>query len=164
MNTPKPVEPHPLRLESFDAFYRAHHDPVYRSLALTIRSATLAAEATDEAFTRAFERWSQVQAYENAPGWVYRVALNWARSRMRRRRFELVADPPETGAVDGFDPDLDRALARLPLEQRSMVVLKHHAGWNYTEIAEVLQMPVGTVKSRLHRAIVELRAALEVRS
>ena len=164
MNTPRRATPEPLRLSSFDAFYRAHHDPLYRSLALSLRRPALAAEATDEAFTRAFERWTQVQAYENAAGWVYRVALNWARSRLRRRRFEIVADPPERGELDGFDPDLERALALLPLEQRTMVVLKHHAGWSYDEIAEALELPAGTVKSRLHRAVVELRAALEVRS
>ncbi len=148
---------------SFESFYRVHRDGIYRPLAMSLRNASLAAEATDEAFARAFERWEAVRTYDNPAGWVYRVALNWARSRLRKRKFEVVGEWTDRAVpFDGFDPDLDRALAALTLEERTMVVLKHSAGWTYEEIAESMDLRVGTVKSRLHRAVVQLRAALEV--
>lgn len=157
---------HELQAGSFEVFYRLHHDAVYRPLAMSLRDASLAAEATDEAFARAYERWETVREYENPPGWVYRVALNWSRSKLRRRRFETVGEyaDGESHAGNGFDPDLDLALSRLPLDERAMVILKHYAGWTYDEIAEALGIRPGTVKSRLHRIMTDLRAALEVRS
>lgn len=154
-----------LRPGSFEDFYQLHHDAVYRPLSVSLRDASLAREATDEAFVRAYERWETVKDYDNPTGWVYLVALNWARSRLRRRKFEVVGTVPERDAYrSGFDPDLDQALAKLPLDDRAMVVLKHLAGWTYEEIAEALGMKTGTVKSRLHRILSDLRAVLEVRS
>ncbi len=154
-----------LRPGSFEGFYQMHHDSVYRPLSVSLRDASLAREATDEAFVRAYERWETVKDYDNPVGWVYLVALNWARSRLRRKKFEVVASVPERGEYrGGFDPDLDQALERLPLDDRSMVVLKHLAGWTYDEIAEALGMKPGTVKSRLHRILSDLRTVLEVRS
>jgi RNA polymerase sigma-70 factor (ECF subfamily) len=150
---------------SFESFYQLHHDAVYRPLSVSLRDSSLAKEATDEAFVRAYERWETVKDYDNPTGWVYQVALNWARSRLRRRKFEVVADVQEEGSYrTGFDPDLDQALAKLPLDDRAMVALKHLAGWTYEEIAEALGMKSGTVKSRLHRILSDLRTVLEVRS
>jgi len=73
---------------SFEAFYRAHADRVYRALAITLGDPQLAREATDEAMTRAFARWSGVGSLQNPGGWVYRVGLNWATSWWRKRRRE----------------------------------------------------------------------------
>lgn len=69
---------------SFEGFYRSSWDEVYRAVWVTIRDADLAAEATDEAMARAFQRWDQVRGYTNVWGWVYRVAVNWAITRLRR--------------------------------------------------------------------------------
>lgn len=65
--------------ESFTAFYRETWDQVARGLSATLGDRELAAEATDEAMARAYERWAKVRAYDFPAGWVYRVALNWAR-------------------------------------------------------------------------------------
>lgn len=85
-----------LRQHRFPDFYRVNHQPVFRALAASLGDAELAREAVDEAMTRAFQRWSTVSTYANAPGWVYRVALNWARSRLRKQKREDLHDaPPE---------------------------------------------------------------------
>jgi RNA polymerase sigma-70 factor (ECF subfamily) len=57
--------------------------------------------------------------------------------------------------------ELDRALGRLPIDHRAVVVLKHYAGLSNLEIAEALSIPEGTVRSRLHYSIRSLRASLE---
>jgi len=113
--------------------------------------------------TRAYQRWTKVSDYENAPGWVYRVGLNWALSRLRKQtREHLYTDPPEQSVEQSLpDPDVEAALQALPLEARSLVVLRHLLDWSYEEIASALDIPVGTAKSRLHRIMNELRVTLE---
>lgn len=155
--------PTTLRQRDFPSFYRVHHQGVFRALASTLGDADLAQEATDEAMTRAFQRWRSVSGYDNAPGWVYRVGLNWARSRLRKQTREHLHDSPPEQAVHQHlpDPDIERALRALPLESRALVVLRHLMDWSYEEIAAALGIPVGTAKSRLHRVMNDLRASLE---
>lgn len=152
-----------LRQREFPDFYRVHHQPVFRALAATIGDPELAREAADEAMTRAFQRWPTVSTYDNAPGWVYRVGLNWARSRMRKQTREFLHDdPPDRATHQPLpDPDVETALRSLPVESRSLVVLRHLMDWSYEEIAQALDIPVGTAKSRLHRVMNELRETLQ---
>ena len=154
-----------LRQRQFPDFYRVHHQPVFRALAATLGDVELAKEAADEAMTRAYQRWSTVSSYDNAPGWVYRVGLNWARSRLRKQTREYLDDRPPDSPVEQPlpDPDVERALRELPLEARTLVVLRHLMDWSYEEIGAALGIPVGTAKSRLHRVMNELRQKLETK-
>lgn len=153
-----------LRQHQFPDFYRVHHQPIFRALAATLGDYELAREAVDEAMTRAFQRWSTVSSYSNAPGWVYRVALNWARSRLRKQKREDLHDTPPERIVHQTlpDPDIEKALNALPIDSRSLVVLRHLLDWSYEEIALAMDIPVGTAKSRLHRVMEQLRETLEV--
>lgn len=149
----------------FEEFYRWERPGVYRALALTLGDADLAAEAVDEALVRAYQRWGRVRHYDNAAGWAYRVGLNWALSRTRKRKRALpVASVPEAGAAPpptAPDDELETALAGLPEQQRAVVVLRYHLDWSTEQAAAALGVAPGTVKSRLHRALVALRDALE---
>jgi RNA polymerase sigma-70 factor (ECF subfamily) len=143
-----------LDTPAFTDFYRGHRDRVVRALALTLGDVDLATDAADEAMARAYQRWEQVGGLANRPGWVYRVGLNWATSALRRRRrahrplFE-----PEAAAIGSIpEPDIMRALAELEVRQRAVVVCRYLLGWSERETADALATPVGTVKSRLHRA------------
>jgi RNA polymerase sigma-70 factor (ECF subfamily) len=102
-----------------------------------------------------------VRGYDNPTGWVYRVALNFARTRLRRGARE-VPFPLEFGEWEMRvpNPELVPALLRLPLAFREVVVLKYLNDWSEREIAEALGLPAGTVKSRLHRALARLREDL----
>lgn len=155
-----------LRQRQFPDFYRVNHQPVFRALSATLGNHDLAREATDEAMTRAFQRWSKVGEYDNAPGWVYRVGLNWALSKLRKQTRELLADRPPERAVHQTlpDPDVEAALRALPYEERALVVLRHLLDWGYEDIAAALGIPVGTAKSRLHRVMDRLRAELEAKT
>jgi len=152
-----------VRQRHFPDFYRVNHQSVFRALAATLSDPDLAREATDEAMTRAYQHWAKVSGYDNAPGWVYRVGLNWARSRLRKTTREHLHDvPPDRGVAQPLpDPDVEAALKALPLEARSLVVLRHLMDWSYEEIAQALGIPVGTAKSRLHRVMNELRQSLQ---
>jgi RNA polymerase sigma-70 factor, ECF subfamily len=145
----------------FDDFYRNHRDSVARALGATLGDEDLGTEACDEAMARAYERWSTVSTMDNQPGWVYRVGLNWARDHLRKQarrarlRREEVIEPEPT------DPALIRALQSLPIDARSVLVLRFFLDWSIEEIALALDRPTGTVKSRLNRALTRLSKTLE---
>lgn len=142
----------------FEDFYRGSSPEVFRTLTVVLRDRELAQEATDEAMARAYERWSKVSGYENPTGWVYRVALNWARSRLRKRgRERTIHHEPSLWLDPMPDPELDAAVAGLPLHQREVIVFRFLLDMTQDQISEALEIPVGTVKSRLHRALETLR-------
>ena len=147
----------------FRAFFADHHRPIATALAMTLRDDTLAADATAEAMTRAYERWDEVGTYTNPAGWTYRVGLNWALSRRRKLTHEIVrADSPDRAAPPAVaEPELDDALAALPVEQRTVVVLRYLLEWSEFQTAEALDIAPGTVKSRLSRALDRLATLLE---
>lgn len=151
-----------VRDRRFDAFYASCWDDVYRPLAVTLRDPDLAAEAVEEAMTRAYRSWRKVRDYENRPGWVYRVALNWATSYLRKTKREVHSTAPIDAAVAAIHPDMDlyEALGHLDVKHRAVVVLRHLLDWSEADVAAALEIPIGTVKSRLHRALGKLREEL----
>ena len=145
---------------SFETFYAARRRELGRAVAFAVGDADLAAEATDEAFVRAYERWEAI-ARGNPAGWVYRVAINWSLSIRRRRRVarkHLYAVRPEELTV--AEPAVHEALAALDPKHRSVVVCRHLLGWSVEETADALGIKAGTVKSRLSRATRTLQAHL----
>jgi RNA polymerase sigma-70 factor (ECF subfamily) len=146
----------------FDAFYASSWDDVYRPLAVTLRDPELAAEAVEEAMTRAYRSWRNVRDYENRPGWVYRVALNWATSYLRKTKREVHGTGPIDAAVAPTHPDMDlyNALGHLDVKHRAVVVLRYLLDWSEVDVASALDIPIGTVKSRLHRGLGKLREEL----
>ena len=148
---------------SFDDFYRTERDGLARALAVTLADASLAAEAVDEAMARAYQRWDSVGRYDSPGGWVYRVALNWSTSVLRRRRRPLPAvhdiGPTDVGPID--EPAVAAALAELDVRQRAVVVCRFYLGLSEAETAAALGIRPGTAKSRLHRAIQHLQVRLD---
>jgi RNA polymerase sigma-70 factor (ECF subfamily) len=119
-----------------------------------------AEEAVQEAFVRLMGSWPKVSRYDDPEAWVRKVALRQVSNRRRKAlnglraalRHGPPADVPEPTAAE---VDAERALAVLPEQQRAVVVLRR-LGLDAGAIADVLGVPIGTVKSRLARA----RAAL----
>jgi len=149
---------------NFDSFYVQNRDQIARALSLSLRNADLGAEAADEAFVRACQRWAEVSTYTNPQGWIYRVAMNWARSWLRRARRERDKRPllmnPELVEDDLVDVDLERALGGLSPSHRTVVVARFFMEWSVDETAEALGIRPGTVKSRLSRALSQLSSEL----
>lgn len=143
----------------FADFYAAEWQGVFRPLAVILRDADLAREATDEAMTRAYQHWARVRQMGNPPGWIYRVALNWSRTQLRRRAASarLLPRKMEHQSDPVVEPGLVAALAQLSMRHREVVVLRYLLDWSELEIAAALGVPRGTVKSRLHRALAHLR-------
>jgi RNA polymerase sigma-70 factor (ECF subfamily) len=147
----------------FEGFYRRHAAELRQALCLALGDVDLGAEAADEALARACERWPEVHAYGNPAGWAYRVGMNWARDHQRRRR--RWRDPrgvPDRPAITiASDPALAAALRGLSVDQRAVVVCRYLLDWSVQDTAAALDVPVGTVKSRLARALDALSRMLE---
>lgn len=152
------------RRAAFEQFYADHGPRIQQALALTLRDPELATDATQEAMTRAWQRWRTVGAYANPAGWVYVVGLNWARSRLRKLARELLGRSRDRGLAppEAPDPRLAAALDTLDAGHRAVLVLRFHLDWSVGEVAAALGVSEGTVKSRTHYALRRLRAELGV--
>lgn len=154
----------------------ARIDAVYRvSFAITGDEAD-ARDATQETFVAAWRQIRRLRDVERFDAWLQRVAVNSARMTLRARARRRVREIP-SGDVAALAAVVDRrptdrtdadrlgvALDRLPLDQRELLVLHHLEGYQVAEIAAILEIPVGTVKSRLHTARRSLQAALTAES
>jgi RNA polymerase sigma-70 factor (sigma-E family) len=152
------------RSMGFEAFYRAERPDILRAVVMALDDRDLALDCVDEALVRAYERWDSLESMTNPAGWVFRVAVNCGLNRHRRRRLErlrpLRPDPGSSGLDEVADPAMARALARLSVEQRAVVILRYHLDWTVEQVATALDISAGTVKSRLHRALRRLETLL----
>ena len=147
---------------TFQTFYEEAFPVVSRALGITLNDGDLGTEAAAEAMARAYARWSRVGGYDNPAGWVYRVGLNWALSLRRKLRRRSPSDRPATVDLGPItDPGIHESLMALEVELRAVVVCRLLLDWSTDRTAEVLGIPSGTVKSRLHRAVGELESRLQ---
>jgi RNA polymerase sigma-70 factor (ECF subfamily) len=140
----------------FAGFYTATVSRVVAYLYVVLGSVAEAEDAAQEAYTRAWMRWSKVRSYEDPEAWVRTVGFRAAMSSWRKAKNRLIAHRSSGGAAHVPDMSPDRlavvdALRRIPVEQRRALVLFHLQGLTVTEIADEIGAPVGTVKARLAR-------------
>ncbi len=161
---------------AFGELVLRYQDRLYNSLVRVLGSAEDARDAVQEAFVQAFVKLESFRGSSAFYTWLYRIAFNQAMSHARRKRPTQSLDDGRADRgrepVDGQpapDARLDaseratqvhRALAELSAEFRQVIVLREMDGCKYEEIAEMLELPIGTVRSRLFRARLELRDRL----
>jgi RNA polymerase sigma-70 factor (ECF subfamily) len=135
-----------------------------------LRDVDRAKDAVQQAYLLAWRELPRLRDPERFEVWLYRLLVNacYEEARRHRRWITHVRELPMEGPaapdpmVSVADRDaLERAFARLTPEHRAVFVMHHYAGLPLAAIAEVVGVPVGTVKSRLHNSIRNLRAALE---
>jgi len=144
-------------------------DQCYAIAYRILRDVERAQDAVQQAFLLAWRQLPQLRDPDRFSPWLHRLLVNACYEELRRhRRWStritiLPVDGPggadPTVSVDDRDA-LDRAFARLTPEHRAVFVLHHHAGHPLAEIADIVGVPVGTVKSRLHYATQTLRTAI----
>jgi RNA polymerase sigma-70 factor, ECF subfamily len=151
----------------FDTFYRDTRQRLFHCLYALTGDAAEAQDVVHEAYARAWQRWSTVSGYADPEAWVRTVARRIAVSGWRRARNRLAAHrrhgPPP--AVPGPDPDtveLIAALAKLPADQRTAIVLHHLCDLPVADVARETGVPDGTVKARLSRGRRALAALLAI--
>jgi RNA polymerase sigma-70 factor (ECF subfamily) len=161
-------------LEAFESLYEMHKASIYRT-ALAITGDRLAAEEIlQETFLRAFKHINNVREGVSLSPWLYRIAVNLAYDRAARRRRWLAAldgiiEPLVTSSVASPEQMVEErelyelvyeAINKLKFKQRATLVLFYLHDFSLVEIAEIMDCPVGTVKSRLHYARENLRREL----
>ncbi len=146
--------------DDFEGWYRRTHPRLVSVIAGVTGDGDAAAEAADEAFSRALERWDRVAAMDSPSGWVYATALNVARRRFRRRALERRLLPARSEQMPGPAGELWVLVEALPIRRRTAVVLRHVAQMTEPEIAAVMGVSRGTVSATLRQAYAALRVDL----
>ena len=157
------------RTESdFEEFFLAHYDAIVNSLYAMTGDRDRATDATQEAFIKAYARWPKIRSYDIPAAWVRRIAINASRDRhrseVRRARRERTQREQDsylpTDAVVSDDAAV-RMLAGLPRRQREVATLFYIDDLGIEEIAQILNVTVGTVKSQLAGARDHMRSRLQ---
>jgi len=146
--------------------FRRHWPAIHRAAWLVTHDAQAAEDIAQEAFLAGLQRLDSFDRQRPFRPWLHRIVVNRAVDfvRARRARREVAAaglPEPEARDSRGLDDDTVAALARLGPDQRAVVVLRHLLGYTPGQIAGMLDLPRGTVNSRLRRALDELAEKLE---
>jgi RNA polymerase sigma-70 factor (ECF subfamily) len=156
--------------DAFAELVRATSDRMYAVAYRILRDASLAEDAVQDALVTVWRQLPSLRDPDRFEAWTRRLLVHacYAESGRRRRWTANVRLLPvnEAGAMDSVgsvdDRDtLERAFRRLSVEHRAVFVLHHHVGLPLVEIAEILGIPAGTARSRLHHAMQALRIAIE---
>jgi RNA polymerase sigma-70 factor (ECF subfamily) len=168
--------------QAFRALVKRHEAGVYALALQRLDDTVLAQEVAQDAFVRLFHALKRFRFEASLKTWLYRVTTNLCHDQVRRMRraSRLVSlEPAEEGSASARsaapDPEqqaitadtgrhVHRALATLAPELREVVQLRYLSGLSYAEIAETLGWPIGTVGTRIHRALRELAQQLRFSS
>jgi RNA polymerase sigma-70 factor (ECF subfamily) len=140
-----------------EALFRAHWPRAYRAAYLVVQDGAAAEDIAQEAFLAAVRALDRFDRRRPFGPWLHRIVVNraidWARARALRRE---VAEQPVAAEAPGnprLSDELAEGLASLPPEQRAVIVLRYLLEYTPGEIADVLELPRGTVNSRLRRGL-----------
>jgi RNA polymerase sigma-70 factor (ECF subfamily) len=165
---------------AFGELVHRYQDRLYNTVYRVLGNAEDSQDVVQDAFLSAYQSLHHFKGDSRFFTWLYRIAVNSAISLKRKQRVVLSADLPTSrqAAAEPLDESdasqpsspleraeeeqrLQAALGRLTPEHRAVLVLKDIEGEKYETIADILQVPIGTIRSRLHRARLELRDLLQ---
>ncbi len=154
---------------AFEALAIARVDRLYGVARLILRDVQLAEDAVQETLITAWQKLPRLRDADKFDAWMHRLLVNscadQGRSRRRiARHLDIARVEPSGRDASGNTADrdqLERGFRRLRPEQRVAVVLRYYVGYSTEEIADMLGIPIGTAKSRIHYATEAMRAALE---
>lgn len=173
------------REPAFREIVARYERPVFSLVYRMVRDRALAEDLSQEVFVRAFNAIGTYKPSYKFSNWILKIANNHAIDHLRKRKLETISihgsphasTPEEVGQTElvvasgdenpqeylehkELGSQIERAIGGLRPEYRSVILLRHVEGYAYDEIAEITGLPLGTVKTHLHRARAELRLAL----
>ena len=165
--------------ESFNQLISRWERPIYALAYRVIGREEDARDVTQETFLRAFRGLAAFKGQAKFSSWLYRIALNLCRDWIRRKKRSPIATLPEDVELEDVASDVgptetvedlvsrrelselvEAAMARLPEEQRTAIILKEYHGMTFQEIADLQGCPLSTVKTRLYQGLSVLRREL----
>jgi RNA polymerase sigma-70 factor (ECF subfamily) len=158
-------------LEAFNEIMEAHEDRVFAICLRMLRNRDSALDATQDTFLTLFRKADRYKATAAFSTWLYRVTVNTCYDYLRRQKRKEADRLPEThdvadpASADGFDavevrPEIESALEELSPEFRAAVVFVDLQGMSLEQASDTLDVPIGTIKSRLFRARKQLSKSL----
>jgi len=155
--------------EAYTILVHQVSDSLYAVARRILRDPGLAEDALQNALVLAWRRLPKLREPDRFEAWIHRILVHACYDESQRTRrwtayvrvlpMDGLSTPDDTDAVADRD-ELERAFRRLSIEQRAVFVLHHYLGLPLVEVAELLEIPAGTARSRLHYAIAGLREAL----
>jgi RNA polymerase sigma-70 factor (ECF subfamily) len=157
--------------DAFEALVDSHYDRLVGIARRILRDAHAAEDAVQDALVHAWRNLRGLRDPARFEAWLGRLLINACRDQVRRARRRPIEVRIETfDRATGDDQArladrdaLERAFLGLPVDQRAALVLTHYLGYNAAEVADLLNVPQGTVYSRLHYGAAAMRAALVTR-
>ena len=173
------------REKAFRELLNRYERPVFSLIYRMVRDRSLAEDLAQEAFIRAFNAIGSYNPGYKFSSWMFKIAHNLTIDHLRKRRLDTLSIHGSPNAVTPDEqartslvlesaeerPDayvenlelgsqIETAIGRLRPEYRAVTLLRHVEGYSYQEIADILEIPLGTVKTYIHRARLELKAEL----
>jgi RNA polymerase sigma-70 factor (ECF subfamily) len=161
------------RMADFDALFDEYSDKVYGLAYRLMGNRDDAMDISQEVFVKIFRNLKAFKGESAMATWIYRIVYNTCMDELRRRKIKQVSIVDKPDLVDDnisveeiYEADerkkaVHNALYKLDDDQRAVIVMRDIQGLSYEEIADVLQCPLGTVKSRLSRARLNLKEILK---
>lgn len=156
--------------EQAETIYKEYSAYVYQTALFLTKSATLADDVTQETFIQIFRKYYTFDLTRPIKPWIYKITLNITRNMLRKHKWlKFIGDIPETAALHNVEEHILKneegrellcQINRLPLKSKEIIVLHYYAQLKLNEIVEVLNIPLGTCKSRLNTALTILRRNL----
>ncbi len=166
-------------LEYFDEIVDRYKNRLINFVYRFVKDYDVAEDIVQETFLRVFRKRRDYKAIANFSTWIFTIAGNLAKSELRRRKrwrflsidntddenrsFELPGnemDPDRHTAIQMFDETIQKSIDELPVKYKEALILRDIEGLSYQEIAEISNVPIGTVKSRVNRARMRLQKKL----
>jgi RNA polymerase sigma factor (sigma-70 family) len=158
--------------DAFTTLVMRHGDRLYSVAFRILRDAARAEDAVQQTFLTAWRELGRLRDNDRLDAWLYRLLVNACFGELRHTRrwqpgLRVIGDPDMGQSTDdaqvsvALRDELERAFRRLTGEQRAVLAMHHYLGLSGEEIAETLGLPAGTVRSRLHYARQQMRAAIE---
>lgn len=154
--------------QAFAELVQKHQGMVFSIAYHFLHDRALAEDLAQEVFLELYQNLNRIESAAHLTYWLRRVTANrcidQGRKKLRRRELALEDAPEPSASAESTDPlllqRLQQSVAGLPEKQRMVVILRFQEGLGPAEIADVLEMPVNTVKSTLHRTLADLRKGL----
>lgn len=157
-------------LDAWGEIVKRYKEAVFGVALGVLRHPSDAEDATSEAFIRAYEKLDHYDPQRRFSTWIFTIVTNLCKNKLRRDKFtaplkhigQIIGgrDPARIAYQEARDTLVQEAIAELNDKYRPAIILRYYADLDYQEIAEVLQLPEGTVKTHLYRAKAELRRIL----
>jgi len=167
--------------QAFELLVRKYQQPIMNYIGRMVRDREMALDFTQDVFVRAYASLRSFEPKYKFTTWLFRIASNLVIDHWRKKKIPALSfsEPAEEGGGPALDvPDneasvarkfelaelrrrIEKALERLPVSQRELFVWRHVNGLTYEEMAEIKNLPLGTVKNRVYQAKETIRRLLE---